>query len=135
MKQFQVAVLLALTLTHGSFAEDGVSRMRQYIENMKAKISQDIHEFVNKPELKEHTELFVEDKQTELELLGVKIQDQLRDMEDGFKPLTETMKDKVDPLIAGVQQKMESVLQMLEEHVNHSRQKNPTDQHLSHHRR
>ncbi|XP_005797452.1 type-4 ice-structuring protein LS-12-like [Xiphophorus maculatus] len=122
MKRFQIAVLLALTLTHGSFAENGANRMSQYIEKIKTKISHDFHEFVNKPVLKEHAESFVEDRQTELEPLAVKIQGQLQDMEEHFKPLTENVKENVNPFIASLQQKMESILQMLEEHANASSQ-------------
>ncbi|XP_027891417.1 type-4 ice-structuring protein-like [Xiphophorus couchianus] len=122
MKRFQIAVLLALTLTHGSFAENRVNRMSQYIENIKTKISHDFHEFVNKPVVKEHAESFVEDRQTELEPLAVKIQGQLQDMEEHFKPLTENVKENVNPFIASLQQKMESILQMLEEHANASSQ-------------
>ncbi|XP_032436550.1 type-4 ice-structuring protein LS-12-like [Xiphophorus hellerii] len=122
MKRFQIAVLLAFTLTHGSFAENGANRMSQYIQNIKTKISHDFHEFVNKPVLKEHAESFVEDRQTELEPLAVKIQGQLQDMEEHFKPLTENVKENVNPFIASLQQKMESILQMLEEHANASSQ-------------
>lgn len=65
---------------------------------------------------------FVEDRQTELEPLAVNIQGQLQDMEERFKPVTENVKENVNPLIASLQQKMESILQMLEEHANPSSQ-------------
>ncbi|XP_008420319.1 type-4 ice-structuring protein LS-12-like [Poecilia reticulata] len=120
MKQFLISVLLALTLTHGSFAEERANRVSQYIENIKTKISHDFREFVNKKELKEHAESFVEDRQIELEPLAVKIQGQLQDIEEQLKPLTESVKENVNPLIASLQQKMESILQMLEEHANPS---------------
>uniref|UniRef100_A0A3B5MXY0 Uncharacterized protein n=1 Tax=Xiphophorus couchianus TaxID=32473 RepID=A0A3B5MXY0_9TELE len=104
------------------FAENRVNRMSQYIENIKTKISHDFHDKTANLMFRSFLRSFVEDRQTELEPLAVKIQGQLQDMEEHFKPLTENVKENVNPFIASLQQKMESILQMLEEHANASSQ-------------
>ncbi|KAM4550635.1 type-4 ice-structuring protein-like [Fundulus diaphanus] len=124
MKLFLIAALLVLAVTHGSSAKNAGAQFTQYLESLRAKINQDLQQFVDQSALKDHAESFLEDRHVEFEPVAVKIQGQLEDMkaaagqmEDQIKPLADNVKQKVNPLIANLQERMETIMQMLAEHA------------------
>ncbi|CAG5885189.1 type-4 ice-structuring protein-like [Menidia menidia] len=119
MKFFLLAAVALLALAHGSVAQDAadLQKLSQYLDEMKAKVAQDLGQILGNPDLAGQAQTFLEENKKKLEPLAAQVQEQLKsatsNMDETLRPLAEQMQAQVQPMIEDFQKQMEGIFQKL----------------------